>query len=129
MNRRAKQLSQILLELAEGKSELELEKLAEQFYVFLKEKNSLYLAPAVIKFLEQNIQKQKLNSGVTIISAYELKENVKRVIEEKFPAQSDFTNYQINPKLIGGFVIKHAGLVYDFSLKTQINSLKKCLSS
>lgn len=76
--------------------------------------------------------KEEKGIGIAYISsAVELKKEQKEQIEQKLVETTKYEqiegNYQVDPSLIGGLVIRIADTVVDSSLKTQITKLSQSL--
>lgn len=85
----------------------------------------------VKRFLELRNQKEgKIN--ITITSAYDLLDEQKKSFVSKLELYTDkkvLANYQIDKKLIGGFLIKIGDRVIDASVVHQLELLRKKLRS
>ncbi len=83
------------------------------------------------RFLELRNQKEgKIN--ITITSAYDLLDEQKKAFVSKLELYTDkkvLANYQIDKKLIGGFLIKIGDRVIDASVRYQLELLRKRLHS
>ena len=66
-----------------------------------------------------------------VTSAVELKDAQKAQIKEKLLATTQYVefemNYEVDPSLIGGMIIRIGDRVVDSSIKTQLYELKKQL--
>ena len=65
---------------------------------------------------------------ITIISAFDLNNFEKEEIEERCKSlfhKEIISNYVIDKNIIGGFIIKTNNMLYDMSVKTKLENIKK----
>ena len=87
----------------------------------------------VFEYFIQRVKEYKKIGTVFVSSAMELKAEQRTRLEEKLLATTSYAtlemNYQTDPSLIGGMVIRIGDHVVDGSIRTRLYGLKKELSS
>lgn len=126
---RVRKWAQILADAAAGRSAAEIEQIVMEFYKTIKEENALYLSTALIKFLEQEQVRAARAVGLKVTVAQNLPPELKTALSQKFSVALELISVHQDAELIGGLKVEHRDVVYDFSLKNQVASLKKILSS
>lgn len=94
---------------------------------YFNENNLNYLMPKVLKYLEEINLKNKESETCKIFTAHEINDSLINDIKEKLKISSSENKIQINPSLIGGFVLEHNGLKYDASISHAIKKMKELL--
>lgn len=120
----AKALYQVTKDLPKDK----LPEVVKQFFVTLQKYNKLKKIDYIV---EEFIKYSKKQSGIKTIeveTVSELDKKTKSKIEKVFGEDSEITE-KINKDLLGGIKIKVDDMVYDASLKTQLNKLKQFLQA
>lgn len=120
----AKALYQVTKDLPKDK----LPEVVKQFFVILQKHNKLKKIDYIV---EEFIRYSKKQSGIKTIeveTVNELDSKTKNKIEKVFGEDSEITE-KINKDLLGGIKIKVDDMVYDASLKTQLNKLKQFLQA
>lgn len=86
---------------------------------------------SVFDYVISAIKEEKGIGVANITSAFELSKEQKERIEQKLLETTKYEsiegNYQVDPALIGGLVIRIQDTVVDSSIKTQIGKLSKSL--
>ncbi|MCI8960543.1 MAG: F0F1 ATP synthase subunit delta [Lachnospiraceae bacterium] len=87
----------------------------------------------VFEYFIQRVKEYKRIGTVFVSSAMELRAEQRARLEEKLLATTSYAslemNYQVDPSLIGGIVVRIGDHVVDGSIRTRLYGLKKELSS
>jgi F-type H+-transporting ATPase subunit delta len=87
----------------------------------------------IFEYFIQRVKEYKKIGTATVTSAVELRAEQKADLEKKLLATTAYEefemNYQVDPELIGGMVIRIGDRVVDSSIKTRLYELKKELSA
>lgn len=97
--------------------------------IVLDNKRETYLANIIRIFIDY-YRKEKSITNATLTVASSLKDSVKKTIVEaikKSFTQNVELEENINPNIIGGFVLRVEDIQYDASVATQLNNIKKDL--
>jgi len=99
------------------------------FMSYVDEYNLHSLMPKTIQYLEEFHKKDEKWKTVEIEFGYKIEDleiikNIKETIKAKI---NDHVLVIENKELIGGFVAKHKGVIYDASINHQLQLLKKNL--
>jgi len=101
-----------------------VEEIVNGFLSYLSSRGQLNLLPQVIERLSQHLKEEE--KIATVVSAIELKEEelekIKMFLKRKFGQELN-VKLIVDPKIIGGLVIKYRDQVIDRSLKGKLNSL------
>jgi len=103
--------------------------IVNSFLEYVKEYRLEPLLPKVIMFLEDIIYKKTKWDTLEINSSIEISNEIKIKIQEKLNA-TDLKNItsKVDENLIGGFVATHKGVIYDASIKNQLQLLRNALT-
>ena len=129
----ATQYSRTLYELTKDKSKSEIDNIVVNFVKLLNQKRQLKLAPKVMaKFNEiWNEQNEIVEAEVT--SREKLDQDVitrvSTYVSTKYKAKEVVLNNKIDLNIKGGIVIKVGDEIMDGSVQTQLNNLRKILTS
>lgn len=140
----SRDIAQTLL-FADRKGDLEAKTLVSNTLAYLKKNNLIHLLPEVLRILEQELEKETEKESVVIETPFKVSEGVLKEISDKVLApdqtKSDIGSSQMattskagspkqitNEGLIGGFVARHGGVIYDASLKRKLEILRKKLT-
>ncbi len=111
-------------------------KIAEElmgFLVIIVEKDRQNEMVPIFEYFIQRVKEFKKIGSATVTSAVELKPKQKASLEKKLLATTPYVEfemqYQVDPALIGGMVIRIGDRVVDSSIKTRLYELKKELSA
>lgn len=87
---------------------------------------------AVFEYFIERVKEFKKIGTASVVSAVELSGEQKERLKEKLLASTDYVmfemNYQVDPSLLGGLVIRIGDRVVDSSIRTRLYELKKELS-
>lgn len=120
------QFAKALYEVTKGLPEKNLPEVIKQFFLVLQKNNKIKKIEYII---EEFIRYSKKQSGIKTIeieSVQQVSEHVVEKIKKIFGQTAEVRN-TINKDVLGGMKITVDDTVYDASLKTQLNKLKKSL--
>jgi len=104
--------------------------LLKEFVKYMLKKGRLELLSEVLEIFEEIVNKKENRLKATVFSAVKLsgseKEELKKALEAKFKKTIDF-EFNVNEKLMAGIVVKIDDVVYDGSVNTYLNNLKRKL--
>lgn len=87
------------------------------------------LLPKAIMYIEDKIKKQHIWKTFYIESRFDLSNETLNKIKIKLNAdQPKYVITEKNDEIIGGFVATYQGIIYDASIKNQLQLLKKILT-
>ncbi len=125
--------AQALFELTKDKNEEELKKILASFGRVLRERGDLKKIDEIIDCFEKIWNKEHKIKNVDILTPYKLDKESFEVLNKYLSRISGVDNIKIqekiDKKIIGGFIIKDGDKIYDASLKTKIDKLKKQLEN
>ncbi|PIT87846.1 MAG: ATP synthase F1 subunit delta [Candidatus Magasanikbacteria bacterium CG10_big_fil_rev_8_21_14_0_10_40_10] len=128
MKQSNKQFAIALYEATREIKDSEIATVANNFVLLLSKAHKLKRADKIMTEFIKYAKKQEGIMDIEITGARELDkktiEEIKKVFGER--TQSVQTT---NPDLIGGIVVKTENVIFDASLKTQINNLKNIFST
>jgi len=119
-------LAKALLKLSkEGSSQ----KAVDAFVKFVKKKNLLELLPRVMRYIAIEQEKEKQSILFTLSVARPVSKEIKSAIKKVSPIDKKAPELvSVNPELVGGFVAEYQDVIYDASIKGQLQRLKKALA-
>src|SRR5271166_5200394 len=88
--------------------------------------------PRIVEQLEKELDARLGFAEAQILSARELDEGEKRVLEsqiEKTTGKKVRATYGLDPSLLGGAVLRMGSTIYDGSVKGQLEKIKEAISS
>ncbi len=96
------------------------------FISLLLKKGREALLPTILESYNLLYNKEKNIIVAEVVSSKPLKEHLINTIKEKLGGLGTVSlNEKIDPKIMGGFIIKIGDLQYDASVKKQINNVKR----
>ncbi len=104
-------------------------RLMESLVEFLNKHHMLSFLPKIIFHLERIIENKKEMEECTVITAHPVNHAAVEHLLQTFVKDSKENQTQVDPDLIGGFKLKHKGIIYDGSLKTKLDLLQAKLSA
>jgi len=108
--------------------EIEFGEKVSRFILLLVEKDRLGLLPDILDFLPEFWNEENGISTIEVSSVIPLTESQKMSLEEKLERiekRPVFLKYKKDPRLIGGLSIRKGNIIYDISIKGQIERLKE----
>jgi F0F1-type ATP synthase delta subunit len=124
----ARDIAQTIL-FAEKSKDVDSKTLIRNTLAYLKKQNLTHLLPEVLRILEQHAAAEAERESVVIETSHKVSEKTLSEISDKVLSGAKEKPEQIvNEELIGGFVAKHNGVIYDASLKRKLELLKKELT-
>jgi F0F1-type ATP synthase delta subunit len=124
----ARDIAQTIL-FAEKSKDVDSKTLIRNTLAYLKKQNLTHLLPEVLRILEQSAAAEAERESVVIETSHKVSEKTLSEISEKVLSGAKEKPEQIvNEELIGGFVARHGGVIYDASLKRKLELLKKELT-
>ncbi len=122
------QFAKALYQITEDLPKDKLPEVIKQFFVILQKHNKLKKIDYIIEEFVSYSKKQSGIKTVEVETAQKLNEKTLNKIEKIFGATSEVSQ-TVNKDLLGGVKIKVDDMVYDASLKTQLNKLKQFLQA
>lgn len=121
-----KQLAVALYQATDGLSDAKSAAIIYNFAVLLCRQHKLKQTKQIIQLF---IKHAKTMNGVTEIAISSARALDEKIIEKikKFFGKNTEATLRISPELLGGIKIKSADKIFDISLATRINQLKKVL--
>ena len=121
-----KQYGKILFESTRGLKGADLESVTKNFLLFLQSKQMLGKADRIMKEYEAYAKQAEGIRMIEIVSARELSESSIKQISKHFGEKVEAT-VTIDPKLLGGIMVKTGNEILDGSIKGQLEKLKQQL--
>ena len=107
----------------------ELSSFMKKFYSFMERYNITALLPHVARHLRRMKRDQDAHNAYEIISAEKLSgTSMHRVLKKINAPEGVHVIKKVQSELIGGIIIKHEGRMYDASIKTQLDNLRRLLT-
>jgi F-type H+-transporting ATPase subunit delta len=129
----AKQYAETLFQSVEGQSKDKAKKIIKNFAKVLIENNHASQIEKILSYFNSIWNKNKGVVEAEIISAHELDKDAMIAIDEFIKKNADNREVEIkktaNLEIRGGFVVRLGDQIFDSSLKTRLNELKKYISS
>lgn len=97
-------------------------------FEYLQSHNLLSLLGNVMHHLEQLYETEKRHQTLQITSAQDMSESFVKELKKTLSAHH-VAPVVVHPELQGGFIAEYQGVVYDASVKTQLEKLKQILKS
>ena len=97
----------------------------------LIDENRFNAFPTIIYCFEEEINKLNNLLNVEVTSVIDLDDDIKNKLEDKlkYKLNKDISvDYQTNPALLGGLIIKYDGKTIDLSLNSKLENVKKQLN-
>ena len=125
---KSKYIAKIIFEMLEtGKNPEVVAKLVRNF---LHENNLVLQLPNIIYHLDLISKSKNQNKTILINSSHILNPGMIKLLKQLTKAENKVAvESKLCPELIGGFIVKYKGYIYDGSIKNQINQLRKVLNS
>lgn len=111
---------------------MNLSPIMENFLLLVVEKSREGLLPAIGQYFEELVLAEQQTTLAEITSAVPLTEQNKEELQEQLQRLTGKTvllRTQIDPKIMGGLVIKVDGKIIDGSVKQSLHKLQQSLSS
>ncbi|MFA6416753.1 MAG: ATP synthase F1 subunit delta [Patescibacteria group bacterium] len=127
------QYAAALFDLVADKSEKEAKTIIKSFVAVLGKNHDLNKADAISEAFNELWNKDHGEVEATLSSARELsaaiRETVATYLKQQTGAKKIILATEINPEIIGGFILRYGSKVLDGSLKNSLNSLKNKISN
>ena len=127
----AKQLSQTLYELTDGKSKPEIQKSVIDFARYIYKERKWKLTGKIIESFEKIYNQKNGIIEAEVVTAEKLsaavEKKVKDYIEEKYGAKKVVLKNAIDQKIKGGMILRVGDEVVDGSVKGKLNELRNIL--
>lgn len=125
------QYAMSLEELSLGATQEEVALIAQNFFRLLKRRGDFKKRDAIVRYVEKINAEKAGEVTVTVVLAHEpdaeTKENLVSQASTIFPHKKVSLEYTIDKEMIGGAVFRTDEVLYDATLKAQVNNLKKSL--
>lgn len=116
--------------LGEVMKRLDISPLSQRFLYLLIDKERIRIVPAILEAYVRLEDEAAGRVRAKILSAYQLAEGnveeIRKALEEKLEKKV-ILEFQIEQDLIGGVICKVDGMVFDGSVRTQVETLKSTL--
>ena len=120
----AKDYANALLELSE-KNPKNISEVAKNFHLYLLRKRKIKILPLILEKLDE-IEKEKMQIfEIEVETSSPLTPNQKKKIMKFYDKHKVIIQEKINPKLLGGIVVKVNNTVLDGSLQSNLERLKE----
>ncbi|QQG52558.1 MAG: ATP synthase F1 subunit delta [Candidatus Falkowbacteria bacterium] len=127
------QYASALFDLVAGKSEKEAKAIIKNLVFTLDKNHDLGKADAISASFAELWNKEHGEVDAKLSSAREFsaatREMVVDYLKNKTGAKKIILETEVNPEIIGGFVLRYGSKVLDGSLKNSLNSLKNKISN
>jgi F-type H+-transporting ATPase subunit delta len=127
------QYARALRELLDDSSQDESKKIITDFIGFVVKNNDYHRLDEILHQLEIDILKEKGELVIDLISARALSKEAKLLIDNYLKNKTGSSKVKINeiidPKIIGGFVIRYDNKIVDGSVKQNLLHFQKQLSN
>ena len=125
----AKKLAIALYEVTNDKPRAEADLVIAGLVKFLAKKNAFKLSDKIIAEYGKYHDKMSGTARVDVKSARALTESFREIIKDwakkNLKAEKIVLEESVDPKLLGGVVLRHNDLLLDASVRTMINKLRK----
>lgn len=100
--------------------------ISKAFLAYAKDKHLSEMLPKILYHLKNFARHNKIHNTAFVSSAFKLNNEIEKVVREFVGVESDSEiNFVENKNLIGGFVVKYRGYLYDASIKNKLQKLKE----
>lgn len=127
------QYASALFDLVAGKSEKETAAVIKSFVAVLGKNHDLNKAEAISEAFNELWNKAHGELNAKLSSARELSSAIRGTVTDYLKQQTGakkiILETEIDPEIIGGFVLRYGSKVLDGSLKNSLNSLKNKISN
>jgi F-type H+-transporting ATPase subunit delta len=127
MKLRARQLARAYVEMTDGKSAKEVEKIAAEFVRFLAERHELPKWREIVRSIDDVWRERHGVASVTVISAHPLTTSARKALEKA--ASGATLTEAVDPSLLGGARVRIDDRIIDATVSGYLTSLKTTLSS
>lgn len=104
-------------------------KVVKNLVAYLQQHNGLPLLPTIVAHLERMAKRDAAHETLFIKTAHQLDRSAGTLIKEALEARDAETVTEHVDALLGGFVAEYKGVIYDASVRTQLEKLKQTLMS
>lgn len=118
----SKVLSGALLSLA--KNSKDTVGVVKNFVEFLESHHLQDLLPEILRHLERKELEEKKEDTVFIKTSHDVSERSIKEIIKSLSLPNDSVEVTVDKDLIGGFLVKHKGVVYEASLRNHLRNLR-----
>ncbi len=125
----SKQFTQAYLQSCVGKTPCDIEKITQQFLKAVRAARAWKLLPSIISNIQKIADEKEGITHLVITTAHEIEKGISKKIAEKVGFKKTRITEQIKPEIIGGFIARTENKIFDASIKTQLQQLKKHLQS
>ena len=126
-----KKYAQALYEATKDKSEAEVKTYVKNFVKILAENKDLKRGELIGKYFQKTWNREH---GITVVDVTTAQEASKETVEllndhiiKLFKADKVMMRQKVDKNILGGVIIRNGDTVYDGSLKSEIDSLKKVM--
>lgn len=103
--------------------------ISNAIFSYIKKYKLESLLPKVLMYLEDKVEKNNKWNTLSVLSGIEIEDNiVKEIIEKINASEAKKIKREVDKDLIGGFVATYKGIIYDASIKNQLQLLRNSLT-
>ncbi len=122
-----------LFDLVADKSEAEAKEVIKSFVLLLNKNHDFNKVEAIVTAFNEIWNKAHGEVNATLLSARKLSattcETVTDYLKNKTGAKKVILETEINPEIIGGFILRYGSKILDGSVKNSLNNLKNTISN
>ena len=124
-----RQFARAYLESCEGQTVKQIEHITALFLKKLRIARGWKQIPAIIAHIQRYADEREGVTPLTIVTARGLGEAANKKIADSLGFKKARITEQVQPELVGGFIARTVDTIFDGSLKTQLQHIKKHLES
>ncbi len=124
----SRQLAEVLFSSFENLPEDKTERVLSEFLTFCRDKKLMYLLPRVLYHLERMANEKASVNSLRMIFARKQDKSIVDMVSGFIKAKPDtVVSIDIDEDLIGGFVVLYQNIIFDGSIKRQLNRAENIL--
>lgn len=123
-----RQLAKVLYQLTKDAQKDQLDVAIREFLLFVKQEHMMSKMDAIIEEFVAYAKQQEGVVDLEITTAHDVSQEVVKSIEKRFGDKVETTTKK-DESLIGGVVVKAGNTIFDASIKTQLQQLKRTMNT
>lgn len=124
-----RQFARAYVSACEDKTPKQIEEITKLFLKNIRAARAWKLLPSIVSHIQKYGDERDEATPVIISFARALDAHTTKAIIKKLGFKNARITEQILPEILGGFIARTTDNIYDGSIKTQLNQLKKHLQS